>query len=89
VAAAVGPVAAALRNIEAKQENATVLAPDDHLQPIRNGAGNVAPNFPPTLGDLISLTNAQRSQLLLFYGRPANPLSTRDRRLKQLVGIRP
>ena len=78
-----------LNNIEARQANATVLAPADMLQPIRNAVGNVAPNFPATLQDLNLLTDAQRSQLLQFYGRAANPAATRDQRLKQLVGIRP
>jgi Protein of unknown function (DUF3294) len=80
---------ARLVNIEARQANATVLAQADVLLPIRNAVGNVAPNFPATLQDLNLLTDAQRSQLLQFYGRAANPAATRDQRLKQLVGIRP
>ena len=79
---------ARLVNIEARQANATVLSPAGMLHPIRNAVGNVAPNFPATLKDLISLTGAQQSQLLQFYGHAANPVATRDLRLKQLFGIR-
>ena len=78
-----------LDNVLAKQENAVVLQETDALQPIRDAAGNIAPNFPDTYGALNALTPAQRSQLLVFYGRPANPVSSRELRLKQLLGIRP
>jgi hypothetical protein len=76
-------------NIIARQENATVFHETDALQPIRDAAGNIAPNFPATYGALYALTPAERSQLLVFYGRPANPVSSREPRLKQLLGIRP
>ena len=82
-------IAGQLRNITARQENATVINEIDVLQPIRNAAGNVAPNFPATYGDLNALTNVQQRDLLIFYGRPANPAATREVRLKQLLGIRP
>jgi hypothetical protein len=96
MAAALAPINARLdnvvagqENIIARQENATVFHETDALQPIRDAAGNIAPNFPATYGALTALTHAERSQLLVFYGRPANPVSTREPRLKQLLGIRP
>lgn len=76
-----------LTNVEARQANAMVFSQGDALEPIRNAHGNVPPNFPATLQDLNSLTSAQRSQLLQFYGRPANPVANREFRLKQLLGI--
>ena len=87
--AQLGNINAQLGNINARQENATVVNQTDALQPIRNAAGNVSPIFPATYGALNALTNVQRRDLLVFYGRPAAPASTREIRLKQLLGIRP
>ena len=88
MAAVMEPVITRLVNISARQENATVVSQSDALQPIRNAAGDISPIFPATYGDLNALTNAQRRELLGFYGRPPNPASTRETRLKQLLGIR-
>eukprot|EP00977_Amphora_coffeiformis_P004519 scaffold970_cov187-Amphora_coffeaeformis.AAC.4 len=89
MAVVMAPINAKLQNMAARQENAVVQHHSDALQPLCNADGNTPPNFPATYGDLNALTDAQRAQLLQFYGRSASPIATREQRLKQFLGIRP
>ena len=80
---------AQLANMNARQSNATAVDQSDPITAIQDAAGNVAPDFPHTLGELNNLTPLQQSALLVFYNRQANPAASQGRRLKQLLGIRP
>jgi chromosome segregation ATPase len=81
-------LAQAIHNLNARQINSTLVRGVEQLEEIQDAAGAVAPNYPATLQALNNLTDPQRQQLLQFYGRPANPIITREQRLKQLFGIR-
>ena len=81
-------LAQAFHNLNARQINSTLVSVEEQLEQIQNPAGVVAPNYPTTLQAFYTLNNQQRRQLLLFYGRPANPMNTREQRLRKLFGIR-
>jgi len=95
MAAALAAINAQLTNITAQMANINTQAnikaqtQADGLQPIQNAAGNVAPSFSVTLGDLNGLTNVQQRALLQFYGQNAAPVASRENRLRQFLGIGP
>jgi len=78
-----------LFNIQARQNNLAVHQADDHLQPLQNADGNIPDHFPATYHALQSVTNAQRSVFLKFYGLPTNPAAAREHNLRKFLGIRP
>ena len=81
-------LAQAMHNLNARQMNSTLVGGgEEPLEQIQNAAGAVAPNYPDTLQAFNTLDNAQRQQLLQFYGHPANPIHTCEQRLKRLFGI--
>ena len=74
--------------IEARLSNAGACLRDDPLHPLVNTDGNLPPNFPTTMGAFHGLTEEAIQQLLAFYGLPADPEESADRRLCLYLGMR-
>uniref|UniRef100_A0A7S2YR45 Uncharacterized protein n=1 Tax=Entomoneis paludosa TaxID=265537 RepID=A0A7S2YR45_9STRA len=83
-------IKANLVNINARQSNMVAIGQSDPLAPLIDGAGNVDPNFPATLGALNTImTGPALTASLTFYGQEAEG-SDEDRRtqFKKFIGIR-
>jgi Protein of unknown function (DUF3294) len=79
-----------LDNVEARSINAVSTDQDDPLTSLSNADGDIAGNFPPTLGALHAMTWPTVTALLDYYGLPhGGPVESRLQRFKKFIGIRP
>mmetsp|Transcript_10662 Transcript_10662/g.23511 ORF Transcript_10662/g.23511 Transcript_10662/m.23511 type:complete len:198 (+) Transcript_10662:1-594(+) len=80
-----------MQNVNARQHNSTCYKDDDPLLPLHTAAG-VAPDFPPTRGQLATLGNNKIAALLAFYGVPAHAdddaAASRRLNFQLFIGVR-
>lgn len=81
--AALGPLNVQMDNINARRKLDSASFKLMCCSQLKTLQETLRQIFPATLGHLNRLTNLQRRQMLLFYGRRTAPANTRETLLKQ------